>query len=99
MLGLFDPWCLRSGNPLGNYAIVRVELFDSKKKAAYQFHTQDVMGDRSGTRGASCYGEKTQGSGDTYDSIRHVIAVHSIEVKIPFVLKNILLPKLLASAQ
>jgi len=28
-----------------------------------------------------------------YDAIQHIIAVHPVEVKIPFVLKNIPIPK------
>jgi hypothetical protein len=96
ILGLFDPvmWYPRSLCPLGDYAIVRTELFDSKKKTADQFFTQGIMGDSSGNMGARCSGQKEQGSADTYDSIRHVIAVHPIEVKIPFVLKNIPIPRL-----
>ena len=95
VLGLFDPamWYPRSLYPLGYYAIVRTELFDSKKKTADQLFTQAVMGDASGNIGARCSGQKAQGSTDTYDSVRHVIAVHPVEVKIPFVLKNIPIPK------
>jgi hypothetical protein len=100
MMGLFDPatWYPRSLFPLGDYAIVRTELFDSKRNIADQFFTQWIVGNPSGDTGARCSGQKEQASGDTYDSIRHVIAVHPVEVKVPFVLKNIPIPKLRSTA-
>jgi len=101
MMGLYDPGLLypRGLYSLGDYAIVRTELLDSKNGKADHFFTQWILGDPSGGSGASCNGQMEQSSVGTYDSIRHVIAVHPIEVKIPFVLKNIPMPKLLSAAK
>jgi hypothetical protein len=94
-MGLCDPWIFpRSQYPLGDYAIVRTELFDSKNGRADHFFIQWIWGDPLGDTGANCNGQAEQLPRDTYDSIRHVIAVHPVEVKIPFVLKNIPIPKL-----
>jgi hypothetical protein len=96
MMGLNDPggFYPRASNPLGDYALVRTELYASKKDFSDYLFTQWVLSDPLGDRGASCNGEKEQVPGDvTYDSIRHIIAVHPVEVKIPFVLKNIPIPK------
>jgi hypothetical protein len=93
MMGLNDWWYLRDYFPFGDYAILRTELFDSKRNTADQFFTQRIVGSLAGDVGAHCFGQKEQDSGDTYDSIRHVIAVRPTEVKIPFVLKNIPIPK------
>jgi hypothetical protein len=94
MLGLRDPLGSRSLHPLGDFAIVRTELFDSKNGRANRFFIQWIMGDPVGGTGAQCFGQMEQGRNDTYDFIRHIIAVRPVEVKIPFVLRNIPIPKL-----
>ena len=52
-----------------------------------------MRSDPSGEQRARCEGQTEQIGGDTYDSIRHVIAVPPVEVRIPFVLKDIPIPK------
>jgi hypothetical protein len=97
MMGLYDPgvWYARSLFPLGEYVVVRTELCDSRNKTSVHTFTQWIVGDSLGYDGARCNGQMKQGPGDTYDSIRHVIAVRPVEVKIPFVLKNVPVPTLL----
>jgi hypothetical protein len=91
----FWPLCSRELCPLGDYAIVRTELLNSKSGSPVSFSTQAVQSDLSGSQGARCWGQTEQTLGDAFafDTIRHIIAVHPVEVKIPFVLKNIPIPK------
>ena len=101
MMGLYDPAgspYRRNVYPLGDYALVRTELLDSKNGTTEYFPTQWIISGPSGNWGASCNGQKEQLPMDRYDSIRHVIAVHPVEVKIPFALKNIPLPRLPSAA-
>jgi hypothetical protein len=96
VLGVFDSDCFtRSLDPFGDYAIVRTELEDmkGKYKCSAVLPTEWVGGDMSGKRGAICWGEGAQELSDAYDTIGHIIAVHPVEVKIPFVLRNIPIPK------
>jgi hypothetical protein len=93
------PWFPRRLYPLGDYAVVRTELYDSKEGRSSPFYQQMFLSDPTGEQGAHCWGRMEQIPGDTYDSIRHVIAVHPVEVKIPFVLRNIPIPKLQLAAK
>jgi hypothetical protein len=96
VLGMCDGDCFkRSLYLFGDYAVVRTELYDTKHKYKYVaiLSTEGVGGDPSGKRGALCWGEGPQEGSDAYDTIGHIIAVHPVEVKIPFVLTNIPVPK------
>lgn len=75
--------------PLGDYAILRTELYDSVGQTSVNVPTQEIQSGVSDIRGTCCWGQMEQGRYDAYDTIRHVIAVHPVEVKIPFVLSNI----------
>jgi len=81
--------------PLGDYAIVRTELLDSQRQVVVCLPTgwYGVFSDPTGhsAGGARCWGQ-TEQDGNAYDRIRHVIVVHPVEVKIPFVLTNIPVP-------
>jgi hypothetical protein len=102
VMGLRDTWscCSRSFCPLGEYAVVRTELFDSNRRTSVNFSTQWVQSSVCGLgEGARCWGQVEQESFDAYDTIRHIIAVYPVEVKIPFVLTNIPVPGLLASGK
>jgi hypothetical protein len=82
--------------PFGDYAVVQTQLCDMKRKYKYvaTLPIEAVGGDPSGKGGALCSGEGAQELTDAYDTIGHIIAVHPVEVKIPFVLRNIPIPKL-----
>ena len=93
VLGLRDPRYPSASFGFGNYAVVRTELFDSRRNTGGPFKEQQVSGTLlDGRYGACCSGQLLQGDGNTYDKIRHIIVVHPVEVKIPFVLRTIPLP-------
>ena len=75
--------------PLGDYAILRTELYDSVGQTSVNVPTQEIVSGVSDIRGTYCRGQMEQGRYDAYDTIRHVIASNPVEVKIPFVLSNI----------
>jgi hypothetical protein len=86
---------------LQQYVVIRTRLYDSVRKRNIGFSSQSVLGDLTGSRGACCLGEFGQ-SGDEgcdYNMIRHIVAVHPVEVKIPFVLTNIPVPTLQSVAK
>jgi hypothetical protein len=93
------PWYPRRLYPLGDYAIVRTDLFDSENEISALLPPtsvwQSILGDPAGSLhyGARCWGQMEQDD-RAYDTIRHIIAVHPVEVKIPFVLNNIPVPKI-----
>lgn len=93
VMGVYDVFYWRRYCPFGDYAIVRTELFDSKKGKSVTHQRQWVQSSPSG-RGAHCIGEHVQSLGDSLDTVRHIIVVHPREVRIPFVLKNIRVPNL-----
>jgi hypothetical protein len=100
VLVMCDTWseCPRELFPLSKYIIVESELFDSKNN--YECRpAQWTHSDPSGDQGAMCWAEMPQGEGCYYDTIRHVIAVHPVELKIPFLLKNIPIPSIQAGAK
>lgn len=80
---------LRDSYPLGDYAILRTELYDSVEQTSVVVPTQEIRSGVSDVRGTWCSGQMEQERGDAYDTIRHVIAVHPVEVKVPFVLSDI----------
>jgi hypothetical protein len=84
---------LRKSAPFGEYAVIRTELVNSKRGSQVSFQAQSVRGDYSGTKGAQCHGQMAPVRNESYDTIRHVIAVHPREMKIPFVLKNVPVPQ------
>lgn len=90
IMALYDlgGWYQRDLYPLSKYAVVRTELFDSKNTRSYRLFTQWIESDPSGDVGAACYGQKEQDYSDAYDSVRHIIAINPVEVKIPFVLST-----------
>lgn len=75
--------------PLADYAILRTELYDSVEQTSVIVPTQEIKSGVSDIRGTWCSGQMEQERGDAYDTIRHVIAVHPVEVKVPFVLSDI----------
>jgi len=77
-----------------DYIVMETQLFDSQHARGIGFPTQWVQSDAG--LGASCYGWVRQ-HGDDYDTIRHILAIHPVEAKIPFVLTNIPIPTLLTS--
>jgi hypothetical protein len=79
----------RDSCPLGDYAILRTELYDSVGQTSVIVPTQDTKSGFSSISGAWCRGQVEQGRFDAYDTIRHVIVVDPVEVKIPFVLSDI----------
>jgi hypothetical protein len=83
----------RDTYPLGDYAILRTELYDSVRQTSVNVPAQEIGSEVSDVRGTHCWGQMEQGRYDTYDTIRHIIVVHPVEVKIPFVLKNVPIPK------
>ena len=84
--------CYRDLYPLGDYAVLRTELYDSARQISVNVPTQEVGSEVSDVRGTHCWGQMEQGRHDTYDTIRHVVVVHPTEAKIPFTLKDIPLP-------
>jgi hypothetical protein len=93
VLGLRDPRYPSSSYAFGDYAVLRTQLYDSRTKASSLCPNQRVYGTAyDGLYGAQCCGEMLQGHGDTFDTIRHIIIVHPVEVKIPFVLRDIPVP-------
>ncbi|HNY77757.1 MAG: hypothetical protein RBS72_08345 [Sedimentisphaerales bacterium] len=80
---------LRDDYPLGDYAILRTELYDSVEQTSVIVPTQEIKSGVSDVRGTWCRGQMEKGKYDAYDTIRHVIAVHPVEAKIPFVLRDI----------
>lgn len=95
--GLSDE--LKDGEAFGPYLVIETKLYDSARKITYSVGKQSVRGEcRGGTRAHSVYcgGSTIQGH-DTYDMIRHVIAVNPREVKIPFTLTNVPVPSLAAA--
>lgn len=77
----------------GDYAIVRTELYDSTEGVFTIPIDQGVVSSVWDTRGSYCWGQTKQIDDDVlFDTVRHVILVHPVEVKIPFVLKNVSVP-------
>jgi hypothetical protein len=92
--------CLRDLYPLGDYVLVRTELYASKAEWPYTLISQQwALSDPTGVSGAQCWGQSEQGLGDPVDSIRHVVAVHPVELKIPFIIENIPIPSVQAAAE
>lgn len=99
MMGLCDPaWRGIESLPLGDYAIVRTGLSDSTGKPDVAVWDQGVDSDPWGERGAGCGGSMEQNN-NSYDRIRHVIAVRPVEVRIPFVLTNIPVPNVASTGK
>jgi hypothetical protein len=93
-LVMCDKWskCPRELFPLGEYIIVHSGLHNSKNGKGC--HPEEwTQSDPSGDLGAMCWGQATNGDGE-FDTIRHIIAVHPVELKIPFDLRNIPIPSL-----
>lgn len=85
-------YCHRDTYPLGDYAVLRTELYDSQQGTSGSVQTQETGSNPADVRGAYCRGQMEQGRGDAYDTIRHVIVARPLEVKIPFVWKDIPIP-------
>jgi len=94
VLGLRDPRYPSSSYAYGDYAILRTELYDSRRNTIGMCDDQHIIGTAFfGQYGASCSGRRLQSREDAFDTIRHIIIVRPKEVKIPFVLTDICLPK------
>jgi hypothetical protein len=91
VLGLEDPWISGSWS-FGDYVVVETSLYDHVKNCNMFLNAPTVISDPWGRDGAVCEGWAQQDM-YSYDMIRHTIAVHPREVKIPFVLTNIPVPK------
>jgi len=84
--------CHREDCPLGDYAILRTELYDSAGQTSTSVSTQQTGSGVSDSRGTYCWGQMEQGRYDAYDTIRHIVVVHPTEVKVPFIFRNIPVP-------
>ncbi len=75
------------------YAVVRTELYDSRRKVVHIPSNQTV---NSAFRRVHCFGSapQTEIRDEIFDRICHVVLVRPMEVKIPFVLTNIPLARL-----
>lgn len=93
VVGLVDRWDMAISWSLGDYVVIGTRLYDSQNDSL-AIPDQHVMSDPFGKRGAVCWGIEEQDRYD-YDTIRHLIAVHPVEVKVPFVLTDIPIPGLL----
>jgi hypothetical protein len=82
----------RDEYPLGDYAILRTELYDSAGQTSIGAPTQEAGSGVFDVRGTYCWGQMEQGRYDAYDTIRHIIVVHPVEVKIPFLLRDVPIP-------
>jgi len=90
-----------------DYAVIRTSLFDSEGNLEAILRTQSVSAggvtvDGRGGSGknptyAYCSGTASQARGDNWDMIRHVVICQPLEVKIPFVLRNIPVPNVPAT--
>lgn len=105
VMGVRDlwPWYPRDLYPFGDYAVVRTELFDSQEGVAAVLPTpngQFVQSCPAGVHreGAWCWGRAEQDS-HAYDMIRHVLIGRPVEVKIPFVLKDIPVPSVQSASK
>lgn len=85
-------YCHRDDYPLSDYAIMWSELYDSERQTSAAFTTRWAASGPSDIRGTYCWGHKEQEASDAYDTIRHVIVVHPMEAKIPFVLRDVPIP-------
>jgi len=92
VLGLEDRWIMAVSWSLGDYVVIGTRLYDSQTNEL-AFPEEHVWSDPFGKGGAVCFGKLEQRE-NGYDTIRHLIAVHPVEVKIPFVLTDIPIPGL-----
>jgi len=83
----------------GDYAVVRTELFDSQKRVCQIPVNEGVLSVLWNARGVLCSGETAQPWNISYDTIWHIVAVHPVEVKIPFLLRAIPVPGLQPSGK
>lgn len=86
VMGLKDSWYSPSVRASVEYVMIETRLFDSQKDVVLTPPGQSVISDAG--RGANCIGSLQQCE-YTFDHIRHIMAVHPVEVKIPFVLTSI----------
>jgi hypothetical protein len=92
VMALRDAWFPADLRALVNYVVIETQLYDSKKGRAIGFPDHWELAGVPGI-GVVCHGETGQDD-SSYDTIRHVIGVRPVEVKIPFVLTNIPVPTL-----
>ncbi len=79
-----------------SHVIVETQLFDSQHNKCTRFPTQQrAVSEFALGVGAHCLGWPSQDD-NSYDTIRHVVGVHPVEVKIPFVLTGIPVPSIRA---
>jgi len=90
IMALDDVWYPLAERALVEHVVIETQLSDSKRNTGIQFQTEQTTRSDGG-RGALCHGWPWQDLGP-FDTIRHVIGVHPVEVKIPFVLKNVPIP-------
>ncbi len=93
VLALEDRWRMEVSWSLGDYVVIGTRLYDSQTNKL-GFPEEHVWSDPFGKHAAACFGKLEQHDENDYDSIRHLIAVHPVEVKIPFVLTDIPIPGL-----
>jgi len=91
VLGLEDTWLSSIPWSLGDYIVVKTSLYDHVRDRSTTLKEQRVMSDPWGDNGAICWGWAEQDY-NAYDTIRHTIAVHPMEVEVPFVLASIPIP-------
>lgn len=91
VMALEDVWYSPQVRASVQHVVVETQLVDSRHKRVSRSLTQHWLRSDAG-KGASCQGSLTQDDND-YDTIRHIIGVHPVEAKIPFLLKNIPIPR------
>ena len=91
-MALEDVWYPPDVRASVEHVVIETRLFDSNRDFGMRFPTQQYAVSDGG-RGAFCHGWPGQDLGP-FDTIRHVIGVHPVEVKIPFVLTGIPVPNL-----
>jgi len=89
VLPLGRAWGL--GPSIEDYVVIRTELIEVKESVTFIHEVRDQWNGFGYLNDCFCSGEFEQDYSD-FDSIRHVIAVHPVEVRIPFVLTDIPVP-------
>ncbi len=85
VLTLDMPW--NPGRTVSDYVLIKTGLVSTDGTFMIPFHQFAS----AASDGCDCLGQLEQGTED-YDTIRHVLAVHPVEVRVPFVLTDVPIP-------
>ncbi|UCD53288.1 MAG: hypothetical protein JSW27_11700 [Phycisphaerales bacterium] len=80
-----------SGPSVDDYVLIKTELIEVKESVAFIHEVRDQWNNFGYMNDCFCSGKFEQDYSD-FGSIRHVIAVGPVEVKVPFVLTDIPIP-------